>query len=146
MQRLHFAGHQMVEPGRDAQNPARQPGRRAAALAAGQRKRAVRELRRGGTAGQGARRRQQGEAANSARVHERFHGQAMMARLAILKPKLAPGASPLKKDSLSLAVSPASSGFGLATDSEQPAGALSSVIESLSSNSKSMKNSGSATN
>src|ERR1700736_957959 len=145
MQRLHFAGHQMVEPGRHAQNPAREAGRRAAALAAGQRERAMGELSERGIGGQRGEDREQDEAAKSASVQGRSHGQAMMARLAILKPKLDPGANPLKKDSLSLAVSSAAKGFGLATDSEQPTGALSSMMASLSSNSKSMKNSGSAT-
>ena len=42
-------------------------------------------------------------------------------------------------------MSPSSSGFGLATEAEQPAGAETSVIGDLSSYSKSMKYSGSAT-
>ena len=68
-----------------------------------------------------------------------------MARLAILKPKFAPGDRLLKKDSLSFCLSWPSSGFGLAIDAEQPDGAATSAIGSLSSYSKSMKYSGSAT-
>ncbi len=70
----------------------------------------------------------------------------MITRLAILKPKLAPGASPLKKDSVKLLFfSPPSSGLGFAIEVEHPAGADCKVTPSLSSNSKSMKYSGSAT-
>ena len=73
------------------------------------------------------------------------HGQAMIAVLAILNPKLAPGERLVKKDSDSFVLSASSSGLGLATEAEQPAGALMSVIGALSSYSKSMKYSGSAT-
>ena len=42
--------------------------------------------------------------------------------LAILKPKFVPGERLVKKDSLSFVLSPSSSGFGLATEAEQPGG------------------------
>ena len=73
------------------------------------------------------------------------HGHAMMALLAILNPKLDPGDRLVKKDLSSFFLSPSSRGFGFATEAEQPAGDETSVTGSLSSNSKSMKNSGSAT-
>ena len=68
-----------------------------------------------------------------------------MALLAILKPKLVPGERLVKKDSLSFALSASSRGFGLATEAEQPGGGERSFTGFLSSNSKSMKYSGSAT-
>jgi len=68
-----------------------------------------------------------------------------MAALAILNPKLVPGERFVKNDSESFCLSFASSGFGLATFAEHPDGAETRLTGSLSSNSKSMKYSGSAT-
>jgi hypothetical protein len=68
-----------------------------------------------------------------------------MAALAILNPKLVPGARLVKKDSVSFCLSLAASGLGLATVTTHPDGAETSFTGSLSANSKSMKNSGSAT-
>src|ERR1700722_19750200 len=54
------------------------------------------------------------------------HGHATMAALAILKPKLVPGARLVKNDSLSFCLSFASSGFGFATFAVHPVGAETS--------------------
>ena len=129
------------------EEPAGEPAARAAAaLAAADLEGPLREL------GQGRR----GEAASSAKGQERApkpggragredHGQATITRLAILKPKFVPGARLVKNNSVSFCLSSATSGFGLAMEAEQPEGAESSAIGSVSSNSKSMKYSGSAT-
>jgi hypothetical protein len=110
-----------------------------AAFAASDRERTVGQLRDGG--GRSERSGQSGE--HNPGVLR--HGQAMIAVLAILNPKLAPGERLVKNDSESFDLSPGSSGLALATEAEQPAGADTSVIGDLSSYSKSMKYSGSAT-
>src|SRR5208282_3385591 len=73
------------------------------------------------------------------------HGHATMALPAILKPKLVPGERLVKKDSVSFVLSAGSRAFALVTETEQPEGGETRVTGFLSSNSKSMKYSGSAT-
>ena len=74
------------------------------------------------------------------------HGHAMMALLAILKPKLVPGERLVKKDLVSFVLSAVFEGLGLGDRGRTAGGRRDeSFTGSLSSNSKSMKYSGSAT-
>src|SRR5271166_1942957 len=137
VQRVQLPRHQMGEPRLFGEKPARNPPfAPAAALAAADRE-GPRRLRQRG--------RGPGEKGSQRQSDPLRHGQAIIAALAILKPKLVPGERLVKNDSVSFCLSASSSGFGLATDAEQPAGAETSVTGFLSSNSKSMKYSGSAT-
>ena len=143
VKRMDLGRHQMGEARLFGEKPAGDAALGApAALAAADRERPGRGLshrRRG-------RSEPDGGCGQEGRICPRLrHGQAMMALLAILNPKLDPGERLVKKDSSSFFLSPSSRGFGFATEAEQPAGAETSVTGSLSSNSKSMKNSGSAT-
>ena len=94
-----------------------------------------------------ARRPQQGGAGQTQRVLQRrlVMGRRRSPCSAILKPKLAPGERLVKNDLLSFVLSGPSSGFGLATEAEHPGGGGDERRRILSSNSKSMKYSGSAT-
>src|SRR6185437_12216701 len=142
VQRMHPGGHEMGERGLLGHQPvgdAAVPS--APALASGDGKRPPRKLGQSADGRSGPRR----GAERGPEERALRHGQATMAALAILKPKLVPGARLVKKDSDSFCLSPASSGLGLATVAVHPGGAEMSVTGTLSSNSKSMKNSGSAT-
>ena len=141
MQRVDLGRHEMGELRLLRQQPAGDPafGPSAALAAAdGERARRLRQRRRGAGGKGGA-----GQTQRSCKGLR--HGHATIAVPAILKPKFVPGERLVKNDSLSFVLSPWSSGFGLVTEAEQPGGGETSVIGSLSSNSKSMKYSGSAT-
>src|SRR5208282_758570 len=141
VQRMDLRRHEMGELRLFGQKPAGDPPLAPAApLAAADRERA-RLLRQ--------RRRAPGEKGGGSQTQwfcERLrHGHATMALPAILKPKLVPGERLVKKDSVSFVLSAGSRAFALVTETEQPEGGETRVTGFLSSNSKSMKYSGSAT-
>src|SRR5271154_7365301 len=99
------AGHAALDPG--------------PALAAGDRKWPRRILRQRGRDSCGPSRKSKADPPECPLCH----GHAMIAALAILKPKLVPGERLVKNDSVNFCLSASSMGLGLATVASQPEGA-----------------------